>query len=117
MARSMPFDHVYQLNGVVHLATDVLTVSATDDREGLKPAPLKRAADRAFVVSLAVLWVAIMGLYFLPVPTWSEHLYLMGPLRLTDSGLLQNDWGMSGDERTHLVYTWLAAGLDQGIWP
>lgn len=97
------------------MATDVLTVSATDDRGALKPAPLTPAADRAFALSLGVLWVAIMGLYFLPVPSWSEHLYLMGPLRLTEPGLLQNDWGMSGDERTHMVYTWLAAGLIKGF--
>lgn len=97
------------------MATDVLTVSSSNDREAVRPSPLKRAADRAFILSLALLWVAIMGLYFLPVPTWSEHLYLMGPLRLTEPGMLQNDWGMSGDERTHFVYTWLAAGLIKGF--
>ena len=65
----------------------------------------------SFFAWLAFLTVATIAMFPLPVPSWSEHFYLITPLHVLDRGFLARDWTVANEYRTHLGFTYLAAGL------
>lgn len=80
------------------------------------PAPVPPTADPGaplapFLGWVAFLSVATLVMFPLPVPSWSEHFYLITPLHLIDRNFLARDWTVANEYRSHLAFTYLAAGL------
>lgn len=75
----------------------------TDARAEFPPA--------AYVAWLAFLTAATIIMFPLPVPSWSEHFYLITPLHLLDRSFLARDWTVANEYRSHVAFTYLAAGL------
>jgi hypothetical protein len=65
----------------------------------------------AYLTWLAFLTLATIAIFPLPIPSWSEHFYLITPLHLLDPSFLARDWTVANEYRTHLGFTYFAAGL------